>query len=338
MITVNVELGDRSYPVVIGTGARHELASLLPERARRVAVVTQPRIPMADDLTTGRVETRHLLGDGETSKNLGSVELLCEAFSTAGLTRADAVVGVGGGVVTDVAGFAAAIYHRGIAVVHVPTTLLGMIDAAVGGKTGVNLPTGKNLVGAFWQPCAVICDTDALNTLPPRELRSGLGELAKYHFLTGDDLASLELDERIAAAVAIKAAAVSADEHETTGVRATLNYGHTLGHALETVGKYDLRHGEAVGIGLVYAARLAQTLGRIDEERVVEHVGVVAGNDLPTSIPPNCDPDELVAVMRRDKKATAGGLTFVLDGPNGVELVTDVPEDVVLAAINRVRV
>ena len=337
MIEVRVELGERSYPVIVGAGARHELARHLPEHAGRVALVTQPGIALADDIATDRAQTIHVLGDGETSKNLTSIEQLCDEFSAAGLTRADAVVGVGGGVVTDVAGFAAAVYHRGIAVVHVPTTLLGMIDAAVGGKTGVNLKGGKNLVGAFWQPRAVLCDTDALATLPPREMRSGLGELAKYHFLTGEDLSALELDERIAAAVRIKATAVSADEHETTGVRATLNYGHTLGHALETVGRYDLRHGEAVAIGLVYAARLAQLMGRIDEARVKEHVAVVAASDLPVSIPAACDPEELVVVMRRDKKATGDGLTFVLDGPNGVELVTDVPANLAVEAMTQMR-
>lgn len=337
MITVTVDLGDRSYPVIVGAGARYELEAHLPAGARRVAIVTQPGIALVHGLTTQRTATTHLLGDGETAKNLASVEALCEEFVAAGLTRADAVVGVGGGVVTDVAGFAAAVYLRGIAVVHVPTTLLAMIDAAVGGKTGVNLSAGKNLVGAFWQPHAVLCDTDALETLPPREMRSGLGELAKYHFLTGDDLASLPLPERIAAAVTIKAKAVAADERETSGVRATLNYGHTLGHALETVGKYDLRHGEAVAIGLVFAARLAHLLGRIDEARVAEHVAVVAGNDLPTSIPSTCDPDELVAVMRRDKKVTGDALTFVLDGPAGVELVTDVPADIAIAAMKQMR-
>ncbi len=334
MITVTVDLGERSYPVVVGAGARYELLSHLPDKARRLAVVTQRGVPFEWPLPF-QTTTTHVIGDGETAKSLSSVEVLCEEFVAAGITRADAVLGVGGGVVTDVAGFAAAVYLRGIAVVHVPTTLLGMIDAAVGGKTGVNLSAGKNLVGAFWQPRAVLCDTDALATLPPREMRSGLGELAKYHFLTGDDLAALPLDERIAAAVAIKAAAVSADEHETTGVRATLNYGHTLGHALETVGRYDLRHGEAVAIGLVYAARLAHLLGRIDEARVAEHVAVVAASDLPTTIPPNCDPAELVAVMRRDKKATGDDLTFVLDGPSGVELVTGIPADIAVSAMKQ---
>lgn len=334
MITVNVDLGERSYPVIVGAGARHELAATLPEGARRAAIVTQEGIAFADEIETAREQSTHLLGDGESSKNLSSLEALCEAFAVAGLNRADAVVGVGGGVVTDVAGFAASVYYRGIAVVHVPTTLLGMIDAAVGGKTGVNLKAGKNLVGAFWQPRAVICDTDALATLPPREMRSGLGELSKYHFLTGEDLASLPLDERIAAAVRIKAHAVSNDEHETKGLRATLNYGHTLGHALETVGKYDLRHGEAVAVGLIYAAKLARRLGRIDDDRVAEHVAVVAGNDLPVDIPSGCDPQELVDVMTRDKKrGNKDGLTFVLDGPNGVEVVEGISFDDALAAM-----
>ena len=197
-----------------------------------------------------------------------------------GLTRDDAVVAVGGGMVTDVAGFAAAVWHRGIAVVHVATSLLAMVDAAIGGKTGVNLPEGKNLVGAFWQPSGVICDVDALITLPPRERRSGDGEMAKYHFLTGDDLDAMPLDERIARCVEIKAAVVAADERED-GRRAVLNYGHTLAHALETSTGHAVTHGEAVGIGLVYAAELAAALGRVDAERVATHRAVRREHVLP---------------------------------------------------------
>ena len=173
-----------------------------------------------------------------------------------GLTRRDVVVGIGGGMVTDVAGFAAASWHRGTPVVHVATTLLGMVDAAIGGKTGVNLPEGKNLVGAFWQPLGVICDLDALATLPERELRCGLGEMSKYHFLTGDDLLALALDERIARCIEIKADVVASDEREG-GRRALLNYGHTLAHAIETATDHSIAHGEAVAIGLVFAAELA---------------------------------------------------------------------------------
>ena len=200
------------YPVVVGAGVRAELATRLAPSVRRVAVVTQAGIDLAVD--PGREHEVFTIGDGEQAKSLATVEELCRAWSRWGLTRADQVVAVGGGLVTDVAGFAAAVYHRGVGVTHVPTTLLGMVDAAIGGKTGVNLPEGKNLVGAFWQPRAVLCDTDALATLPEREWRSGLGEMAKYHFLTGDDLLALPLAERIAVCVRIKAAVVAADERE----------------------------------------------------------------------------------------------------------------------------
>jgi 5-deoxy-5-amino-3-dehydroquinate synthase len=271
---------------------------------------------------TSRLE----IGDGEPAKTLTTIELLARGFAALGLTRNDVVVGVGGGMVTDVAGFAAATWHRGVPVVHVATTLLGMVDAAIGGKTGVNLPEGKNLVGAFWQPAGVVCDLDALATLPARERRSGDGEMAKYHFLTGDDLLALPLAERIAACVRIKAAVVAADEREdlaNTRGRATLNYGHTLAHALETGGRYDLRHGEAVAVGLVYAAELAHRLGRIDRARVDEHRRVAVAYGLRTDLPDGVDRDELLVLMARDKKAV-DGLTFALDGPAGVEVVTGV--------------
>ena len=317
MIELEVALGDRSYPVLVGAGARHRLLEVLPVGARRAAVVTQPGIGVEVD--PGVEHRTFPMGDGEDAKDLGTVEDLCRDFAQWGLTRGDVVVAVGGGVVTDTAGFAAAVYHRGVAVVHVATTLLGQVDAAIGGKTGVNLPEGKNLVGAFWQPAAVLCDTEVLGTLPPREYRNGLGEMAKYAFLGVDRLADLPLDEAVAACVRCKAAVVAADEREG-GRRATLNYGHTLGHALETAGGYDLRHGEAVAIGLVYAAELARALGRIDGARVAEHRRVVAGYDLPMQLPPGSDLERIVALFGRDKKAV-DGVTFVLDGPAGVEPV-----------------
>jgi len=320
VITVPVPLGARSYDVVVGHGAGHRLTEVVPVGVRRAAIVTQAAIGLGVD--PGVEHRTWFIGQGEEAKCLATVEELCRQWSAWGLTRADVVVAVGGGVVTDTAGFAAAIYHRGIPVVNVPTTLLGQVDAAIGGKTGVNLPEGKNLVGAFWQPAAVLCDTGVLETLPPREYLSGCGEMAKYHFLGGDDLVDLPLDERVARCVAIKAGFVGEDEREG-GRRALLNYGHTLAHALETAGHYDLRHGEAVAIGLVFAAHLARRLGRIDDRRVDEHVRVVAGYGLPTTVPPGSDPAELVRLMSRDKKAVRG-LTFVLDGPAGVEVVPGV--------------
>lgn len=332
--TVTVRAGGSSYPVHVGAGVRDRLAEVLAPGARRVAVVTQRGIDLP--LEVGREHQVFTIGDGEQAKSLATVEELCRSWSRWGLTRADVVVAVGGGLVTDVAGFAAAVYHRGVAVVHVPTTLLGMVDAAIGGKTGVNLPEGKNLVGAFWQPRAVLCDTDALATLPERERLSGLGEMAKYHFLTGDDLLGLPLSERIAACVRIKAEVVAADEREdvaNTRGRATLNYGHTLAHALETAGRYDLRHGEAVAVGLVYAAELAHHLHRIDRARVDEHRRVAERYGLRTVLPEGVATAELLELMARDKKAV-DGLTFVLDGPDGVEVVAGVASEDAATALD----
>jgi 5-deoxy-5-amino-3-dehydroquinate synthase len=333
MITVPVDLGDRSYDVLVGRGARHELATLVPARARRAAIVSQAVLDV--DVDPGIEHRRFDIDEGEEAKSLATVEELCRGFAQWGLTRGDVVVAVGGGMVTDLAGFAAAIYHRGVAVVHVSTTLLGQIDAAIGGKTGVNLPEGKNLVGAFWQPSGVVCDTELLDTLPARELRSGLGELAKYHFLGGGDLDALPLDERVARCVAIKAEVVGSDERES-GRRAILNYGHTLGHAVEAASGFELRHGEAIAIGLVYAAELAHRLGRIDAARVAEHRRVVAAYDLPATVPPELSDDRLMELLARDKKAV-DSLTFALDGPDGVEVVTDVDPGLVRDTIATVR-
>lgn len=340
--SVRVEVPGGPYDVRVGPGARLALAEVLPERARRAVIVSQRGI--GAEVDPGIESMRCTIADGEAAKSLRTVEELCRAFSRAGVTRHDVVVAVGGGVVTDTAGFAASCYHRGIDVVHVPTTLLGQVDAAVGGKTGVNLPEGKNLVGAFWQPRAVLCDTDTLSTLPAAEWRSGLGEMAKYAFLGLEGLDELPLAEQVASCVALKASVVAEDEREG-GRRTVLNYGHTLAHALEAAGFAagtaeeggrrgiePMRHGEAVGIGLVFAARLARLLGRIDDARVARHVEVVSGYGLATAVPRDAPPDALVALMGRDKKA-ADGLTFVLDGPHGVEVVAGVARDVVEAAL-----
>ena len=329
MITVPVSLGERSYDVLVGHGTRHELAGLLPSIAKRAAIITQEGIPI--DIDPGLPSELFLIGQGEAHKSLATIEELCRGFARFGLTRNDVVIGVGGGMVTDVAGFAAASWHRGVSVVHVPTTLVGMVDAAIGGKTGVNLATangvgGKNLIGAFWQPAGVVCDLDALASLLPREVRCGRGEMAKYHFLTGADLLAMDDAERIATCVEIKAAFVSSDERES-GRRALLNYGHTLAHALEIETDFAIAHGEAVAVGLVYAAHLARRLGRIDDRRVEHHYAVVGAYELDTALPDGCDPERLIGLMSRDKKALGEGLTFVLDGPAGVEVVTGVPAE-----------
>ncbi len=318
--------------MLIGYGAAGQLGTLLPETARRAAIVTQHGVPIVVEANISH-ET-FTIGEGEQHKSLETIGELCRGFARMGLTRNDVVIGVGGGMVTDVAGFAAASYHRGVPVVHVATTLLAMVDASIGGKTGVNLPEGKNLVGAFWQPSGVVCDLDALDTLPEREVRCGYGEMAKYHFLTGDDLLGMDLAERVARSVEIKAEVVASDEREG-GRRAILNYGHTLAHAIETATEHRYAHGEAVAIGLIFAAHLANVLDRIPVERVDQHFAVVGeeyglGVDLPVGL----DPQLLLQLMYRDKKAL-DGLTFVLDGPDGVEVVVGVDEQPVLDALTR---
>jgi len=339
---VPVELADRSYEVVVGEGARHELARAIADSvpsARRAVVVTQEGIGV--DVDPGVPFEVVTVPDGESAKSLAQVEALCRRFARSGISRADVVVAVGGGVVTDLAGYAAASFHRGTAYVNVATSLLAQVDAAIGGKTGVNIPEGKNLVGAFWQPSAVLCDTSTLATLPPREWASGRGEVAKYGLLgietsfgaapTGD----LPIDEQVVRCAAIKADVVASDEREGDR-RLLLNYGHTLAHALEASAfdddGSDLRHGEAVAVGLVFAARLARRLGRIDDARVAAHRRVVGGFDLATELPAGRDPDGLVSFMTRDKKAQ-GDLTFVLDGPRGVEVVRGIDPAEVVATL-----
>ena len=341
---VTVELGDRSYPVEIGVGVRSRLVEHLPTSARRVAIVTQDGIGV--EVETDLDQRVFVIGQGEQAKTLSTIEDLCRQWAQWGLNRNDVVVGIGGGIVTDIAGFAASVYHRGIPVVHIATTLLGQIDAAIGGKTGVNLPEGKNLVGAYWQPSAVLCDLETLDTLPERHYRAGLGELAKYHFLDDGELNTLaiaethdgrldagDLADRVEASVQLKANAVMADEREG-GKRALLNYGHTLGHALETLGGHELLHGEAVAIGIAYAAEVALELGRIDGARVDEHRRILGGYDLPLRPPGPASFEAILPLLARDKKAL-DGITFILDGADGCEVIVGVDEAVLRSSYER---
>jgi 5-deoxy-5-amino-3-dehydroquinate synthase len=321
-----VDLGSRSYPIVVGRGVSRELSDHLPPTARRAVIITQEGLPSVELSSIPSTTIR--IGRGEEHKNLATIESLSREFASFGLTRNDVIIGVGGGMVTDVAGFAASAWHRGTAVVHVATSLLAMVDAAIGGKTGVNIPEGKNLVGAFWQPSAVLCDLDHLESLPESETRCGLGEIAKYHFISGQDLLGLDLDARVAACARIKADIVAQDEREG-GRRALLNYGHTLAHAIETVGRHSVAHGEAVAMGLVFAAHLAHRLGRIHGDRVALHENVVGGTyGLATRPTEVFAIDDLMSVIARDKKATSG-LTFVLDSERGLEVVHDIEPSIV---------
>ena len=350
MSRVTVEV-DPPYDVVVAAGALAGLESLVGDR-RRVAVVTQR--PLVDLLTPALSSFARargdiwfvLMDDGEDAKTLATVDSLCRSFADGGLLRGDVVVALGGGVVGDTAGLASAVYHRGVAVVQAPTTLLAQVDAAIGGKTAVNLPEGKNLVGAFHQPIGVLADTTTLGTLPDRELRSGLGEIAKYALMPEGSKVADALDTArtgvlardpealatiVGACAAIKARIVALDPEERTGIRAMLNYGHTFAHALETTSGHTLAHGECVAIGLVFAANLAHALERIGPDAVDRVDRVLRDLELPTRVPgeaPNAD--ALLDVMRRDKKAK-GGLTFILPGRNGLEPVDDPPA----AAIQR---
>jgi len=336
MFRVDVELRDFAYPVLIGDGARHALPEFLPDSAARVAVVTQKNIPWEVDLD--RDSKVFHIPDGEPAKSMATVEKLCREFASWGLTRTDVVVAVGGGVVTDIAGFVGAVYHRGIAVINVATSLLAQVDAAIGGKTGVNIPEGKNLIGAFWQPQAVFCDTETLATLPEGEHRCGRGEMAKYHFLGAGSLIDLPQAEQVLRCVKLKAEIVSQDEREL-GRRALLNYGHTLAHALESACSYGLSHGEAVAVGLMYAAEVARILGRIDTDRVAEYRQVIGSFGLEARLSEQfaaISNQQLLGFFKRDKKATKG-LTMVLDGPDGIEVVNQLPHDLLLSAMERIR-
>ncbi len=287
----------------------------------------------------------HVFEAGEASKTLANFSGVIDALAALGATRDACIYALGGGVVGDLAGFAAACWMRGIDVVQLPTTLLAMVDSSVGGKTAVDIAQGKNLVGAFHPPCAVIADTAALRTLPPRELRAGFAEVIKYGaivdapfldwldadadgLLAGDDAV---LAEAIARSCAHKAAIVERDPFER-GERALLNFGHTFGHAIETEQGYGgLNHGEAVAVGMVLAARLSTLLGLADAADGERLRALLARFGLPTALPPDLDPAALVARMRLDKKAQGSGLRFVLwDGAGKARVVADVAEARVL--------
>jgi 3-dehydroquinate synthase len=329
IVTVAV---DPPYPVVIGAGLHGELGELM-QGIHRVAVVHQPALAdMAENIRTHLSEQgvdahRIEIPDAEAGKDLAVAAYIWEVLGRIGLGRKDAMVGLGGGAATDIAGFAAATWLRGVPIVHVPTTLLGMVDAAVGGKTGINTAAGKNLVGAFHQPRAVLADLATLRTLPPDELVAGMAEIVKAGFIAdpgildmieADPRAAVDasgdvLPELIRRAVRVKADVVAADERESE-LREILNYGHTLAHAIERRERYRWRHGAAVSIGLVFAAELGRLAGRLDGATADRHRSVLTSLGLPVVYAPDALP-ELLEHMAGDKKSRAGTLRFVvLDG------------------------
>lgn len=356
--TVHVTLAERSYTIEIGAGLLAEAGSFLAARRRatHAVVITDNHVqePHAVEVASrladsGATVDLIVIEPGELSKCVETASEIWEKLLDLGADRKTTIVAVGGGVVGDLAGFVAATYARGLAYLQVPTTLLAQVDSSVGGKTGINLPRAKNMVGAFWQPLGVLIDTDVLATLPSREYRAGLAEVVKYGvILDAEFFAYLErhvdgLVERrpevlkhvIARSCELKAQVVGLDEREETGARAVLNYGHTFCHAFEALAGYGrLLHGEAVSIGMLCASRLAERLGRVDATFTARQRDLLALLGLPVEAPASLDADELLAVMSRDKKVEHGRLRFVLPAEMGrVELVGGIGGDDVRAAL-----
>lgn len=354
MITLNVGLGERAYPIHIGAGVLEQLPEVLAgARPTRVLVVTNttvgPLYGAAVQALGAAVAPTALvaLPDGEQYKDWPGIAAVLEALVALGADRRSLILALGGGVVGDMAGFAAAIYMRGIRFVQLPTTLLAQVDSSVGGKTGINLAAGKNLVGAFHQPIAVLADTATLTTLPARELSAGLAEVLKHGVLADADyfaqteaaLERLRAFEPVTLAAAvegscrIKSAIVARDERES-GERALLNLGHTFGHAIETLAGYgNWLHGEAVGCGLCLAADLSRRLGMIGADEVGRIEDAVTRAGLPTRIG-GLGLEAAIAAMRGDKKAEAGEIRFVLLERIGRAVQRSVPDEVLRATLN----
>ncbi|MFL6106806.1 MAG: 3-dehydroquinate synthase [Marmoricola sp.] len=351
--------GASPYDVVVGHGVLGEVARMLGDGPQRVAICyPEPLVRLADKVIAGldRYDLlRIVLPDGEVAKSGGVALEAWEQLGAAGFTRSDAVVTVGGGATTDMGGFIAATWLRGVPVVHVPTTLLAMVDAAVGGKTGMNTGAGKNLVGAFHEPAGVVCDLDLLGTLAEPELIAGLGEVVKCGFIADPAILDLvennpadaleprsaELRELVERAIAVKIAVVVDDLLETGGSgghpgREALNYGHTMAHAIEKASGYRIRHGEAVALGMVYVAELARLAGRTDDALAARHASALRAVGLPTRFDPaspGAGFDALLATMRVDKKSRGSHLRFVvLDDLARPSILTDPSEEHLRAA------
>lgn len=331
MTTTTIEVtGASAYPIFVGTHLASDIVASLGERVRKVLIIHSGTVgAFADELRS--VLTEHFsevliaeVPDAESAKRVEVAAFCWQVLGQADFTRTDAVIGLGGGAVTDLAGFVAATWLRGVPLIQIPTTVLGMVDASIGGKTGINTAEGKNLVGSFFAPRAVIVDLNYLDTLPRNELLAGFAEVVKCGFIADTRILELvesdleaattpsapEFREVLERAIAVKAGVVSEDFTEQ-GRREMLNYGHTLGHAIEHAERYKWRHGAAISIGMVFAAELAHLTGRLSEQDVERHRQILSSLTLPINYPLNRW-EGLLATMQRDKKARAGMLRFVV--------------------------
>lgn len=349
---LEVRASTGTYQVLVGAGAVRNLRKVFRERPDldRVAIITDENVPhiwseaAIEEAEAAGVESMLLtIRGGEASKTWDTVSILLEAMAGAGMHRNDAVVAVGGGVVGDIAGFAAASFMRGVPLIQMPTTLLAMVDSSIGGKTGVNLAAGKNLAGTFHQPVAVVADTTALTSLSQREFRCGMSEVVKYGFIAAPRILDLVqggkprggvLDELIVTSIRCKIAAVEADEREE-GPRAFLNFGHTLGHALEITTGHAMSHGEAVAVGMVFALLLGRKLGLVD--LVERGRAILSGLGLPTEAT-GIDEESVLSVMQRDKKFNRGQNFVVLREIGAPEVVSNVSYEVVSSALEGVGI
>ena len=354
MSTITVELGERAYPIIIEPNAlQHTEALQQAIKGKTVLIVSNTTVAplyaeqMAQTVRDlGKTVYVHELPDGEAYKNLETLNTIFDALLTHQCDRKTTIIALGGGVVGDMAGFAAASYMRGVPFIQAPTTLLSQVDSSVGGKTGINHPLGKNMIGAFYQPQLVLADINSLNTLPERELSAGLAEIikhgaiydAEYFAWLEQNMPALRARDAVALTHAIvrsceiKAEVVAQDERES-GLRAILNFGHTFGHAIEAgMGYGNWLHGEAVGVGMVLAADLSHRLGQLSAVELERIRALTEAAGLPT-VAPKLGVDEMIQMMRLDKKSTAGNIQFVLLNGIGKAQVQSADDDLVRATL-----
>jgi len=316
------------YQVLVGAGLMAEAGELIRERfaGSHCAIIADENCArlfgarVRDNLVEqGFQPVTIVISPGENSKSLKAIERICDKMIAAGLDRTSFIVGLGGGVVGDVSGFVASIFHRGIPHIQVPTTLLAMVDSAIGGKTGVNVQSGKNLIGAFHHPSLVIADVDALDSLPPQELRQGYAEIIKHGIIRDAEMLRDLRDEKamdraklICRNIAIKAQIVSMDDRDISGERALLNFGHTIGHAIERVADFEMPHGECVSLGMVAACHVSIKRAGLSAEELDQVVGLLQKFDLPTQLSREIRRRQILETIRRDKKFERGEIRFVV--------------------------